>query len=122
MGTLLSSAVPRLRCPEEANLRAPESVVSLHVGFIRAGADVIETAITAVRRVSSLPVVALLTFDEDGTTLSGLSARAAAERLVALGVAAVGANHGAGPHAALNALELMKADGRPLAAMPNLGL
>src|SRR5712691_5814270 len=43
MGALLSSAVPRLRCPEEANLRAPDAVVSLHVGFIRAGADLIET-------------------------------------------------------------------------------
>src|SRR5690349_16338565 len=43
MGTLVSSAVPRLRCPEEANLRAPESVLSLHLGFIRAGAEVVET-------------------------------------------------------------------------------
>ena len=43
MGALISGAVPRLRCPEEANLRAPESVVSLHVGFIRAGAELIET-------------------------------------------------------------------------------
>src|ERR671937_548038 len=34
MGALVSSAVPRLRCPEEANLRAPESVVSLHAGSI----------------------------------------------------------------------------------------
>src|SRR4030081_550570 len=43
MGTLVSSAVPRLRCPEEANLRAPESVVSIHLGFVNAGADGIET-------------------------------------------------------------------------------
>src|SRR3954467_2672716 len=43
MGMLVSSAVPRLRCPEEANLRAPESVVTLHTSFIRAGADLIET-------------------------------------------------------------------------------
>jgi len=43
MGTLISSAVARLRCPEEANLRAPESVLSLHLGFIRAGAELIET-------------------------------------------------------------------------------
>src|SRR3954451_4549844 len=43
MGTLLASAVPRLRCPEEADLRAPETVLSLHLAFIRAGADVIET-------------------------------------------------------------------------------
>src|SRR5436305_11988495 len=43
MGVLVSSAVPRLRCPEEANIRAPESVVSLHASFIRAGAELIET-------------------------------------------------------------------------------
>src|SRR2546423_13582286 len=43
MGVLVSSAVPRLRCPEEANLRSPESVVSLHASFIQAGAELIET-------------------------------------------------------------------------------
>ena len=43
MGVLISSAVPRLRCPEQANIRSPESVVTLHTSFIRAGADLIET-------------------------------------------------------------------------------
>ncbi|MFL5939961.1 MAG: homocysteine S-methyltransferase family protein, partial [Gaiellaceae bacterium] len=43
MGVLVTSAVPRLRSPEEANLKAPESVVTLHTSFIRAGADLIET-------------------------------------------------------------------------------
>src|SRR5215213_3130230 len=43
MGTLVSDVVPNLRCPEEANIRAPESVVSLHLSFIRAGAELIET-------------------------------------------------------------------------------
>jgi methionine synthase / methylenetetrahydrofolate reductase (NADH) len=43
MGSLITAAVPRLRSPEEANLRAPEAVVSLHVSFINAGADLIET-------------------------------------------------------------------------------
>src|SRR2546423_14882276 len=43
MGALLSAAVPRLRSPEEANLRAPEAVVSLHASFINAGAELIET-------------------------------------------------------------------------------
>src|SRR5215510_9915415 len=43
MGALLTSAVPRLRSPEEANLRAPEAVVSLHLSFIEAGAELIET-------------------------------------------------------------------------------
>jgi methionine synthase I (cobalamin-dependent) len=43
MGALLTAAVPRLRTPEEANLRAPDAVVSLHVSFINAGAELIET-------------------------------------------------------------------------------
>src|SRR3990170_6174539 len=42
MGALLTGAVPRLRCPEEANLRAPEAVVDLHLSFIAAGAELIE--------------------------------------------------------------------------------
>ena len=214
MGTLVSSAVSRLRCPEEANLRAPESVLSLHLGFIRAGADLIETntfganrlklaehflenelaainesavkiardarevsgrdvfvagsigplgeirgsreergpvfaqqaqllegrgvdlflietfydldelltAISAVRGVSSLPIVALLTFDEDAQTLSGTTARQAAAALVDHDVAAIGANHGLGLQAALRAIEQMGGDERPLAVMPNVGL
>ncbi len=43
MGALISGAVPGLRCPEEANLRAPESVVAVHAGYIAAGAELIET-------------------------------------------------------------------------------
>ncbi len=43
MGWLLTAEVPRLRSPEEANLRAPEAVVALHVSFINAGAELIET-------------------------------------------------------------------------------
>jgi methionine synthase / methylenetetrahydrofolate reductase(NADPH) len=42
-GALLTGAVPRLRCPEEANLKAPEAVIGVHRGFIRAGAELIET-------------------------------------------------------------------------------
>src|SRR5437763_2694716 len=213
MGALISAAVPRLRSPEEANLRAPDAVVSLHVSFINAGAELIETntfganrnklanhfleeelerinstavklardareiagkdvfiggsigplgqqavsrlrrrlfadqatilegrgadlfmietfydldelvdAIEAVRSVSSLPVVALLTFDEGAETLAGVTAREAAERLAQLDVAAIGANHGAGLLAALAALEQFQTDGLPLAALPNIGL
>jgi methionine synthase / methylenetetrahydrofolate reductase (NADH) len=215
MGALVSSAVPRLRAPEEANIRAPEAVVSLHVGFIRAGAELIETntfganrrklgrhlledeferinssavrlarearevtgsnvfiagsigplgdlgdvwpeersslfaeqaqilegrgadlfmietffdldelvvAVEAVRSVSSLPIVALLTFENEAETLAGVSARAAAEKLRELEVSALGANHGAGLQAALRAIEQMGGDGVPLAALPNIGL
>src|SRR6266536_1538014 len=143
MGALVTAAVPRLRCPEEANLRAPDAVVSLHVSFINAGADLIETnsfganrrklaqhfledelvdAVEAVRNVSSLPIVALMTFDEGAETLAGVRAADAARRLAGLDVAAIGANHGAGLMAALAALEEMRSDGKPLAALPNIGL
>ena len=217
MGVLVTGAVPRLRCPEEANLRAPEAVISLHVSFINAGADLIETntfganrrklaahfledeveainsaavklareareisgrdvfiagsigplgeltelsreyrsgifkeqaaalaargvdlfmvetffeldellvAIEAVREISSLPVVGMLTFDEQGETLGGVSAKQATEALAGTGLAAIGANHGAGIQAALTALNEMHATNGelPLAAMPNIGL
>jgi len=214
MGAVLASAVARLRCPEEANIRAPESVVDVHLGYIRAGAELIETntfganrpklaqhfleeeferinstgvrlarearevsgrdvfiagsigplgdselhgaepaalyaeqarvlegrgvdlfmaetffdlrdletAIAAIRSVSALPLVALMTFDSSGETLAGVAARVAGERLRGLGLAAFGANHGAGPAAALAALAEMQADGSVLAALPNVGL
>jgi methionine synthase I (cobalamin-dependent)/5,10-methylenetetrahydrofolate reductase len=43
MGSPLSAAVLRARCPEEANLLAPELVLRMHLEFIRAGADIIQT-------------------------------------------------------------------------------
>jgi methionine synthase / methylenetetrahydrofolate reductase(NADPH) len=202
MGTLITAAAGRgLRTPEEANLVASETVVSLHAGFIRAGAELIETntfganrgklgvhvladevgrinseavklarearemsgrdvfiagsigpggdaeqvealaargvdlfmvetfaeldellhTIDVVRGISSLPIVALLTFGADGETPAGTTAEEAARTLAGTDVAAVGANHGAGPQAALTALSGM-ADGKPLAALPNVGL
>src|SRR5438046_10603725 len=84
--------------------------------------DELEAAIEAARSVSSLPIVATLTFDEGAETLAGVTAAEAAERLRPLDLAAIGANHGAGLHAALAALEAMGLDGAPLAALPNVGL
>ena len=84
--------------------------------------DELVVAVEAVRRVSSLPIVALLTFDDEAQTLAGVTAREAADRLRDAGVAAIGANHGAGLQAALRAIEQMGGDGLPLAALPNIGL
>ena len=55
MGVLISSAVPRLRCPEEANIRSPESVVTLHTSFIRAGADLVQLYSCMVYEGPALP-------------------------------------------------------------------
>ncbi|MBV8065797.1 MAG: bifunctional homocysteine S-methyltransferase/methylenetetrahydrofolate reductase, partial [Actinobacteria bacterium] len=84
--------------------------------------DDLEAAVAAIRSVSSLPVVALMTFDADGETIAGVSAHEAGERLRALDIAAFGANHGAGPAAALRALGDMASEGCVLAALPNVGL
>ena len=73
-------------------------------------------------RVSSLPIVALLTFDDEAEITGGVGAETAAQRLAGLGVAAIGTNHGAGPTVALRALRGMKDAGLPLAALPNIGL
>jgi methionine synthase I (cobalamin-dependent)/5,10-methylenetetrahydrofolate reductase len=84
----------------------------------------LEAAIAAVQEVSSLPVVAQLTFDEDAETLAGVPAREALERLRSAGVAAIGANCGLGPQAALAAISEMaaRANGVTLTAQPNVGL
>ncbi len=84
--------------------------------------DEIQDAIEAVRSVSRLPIVALMTFDESAETLAGVTAREAAERLRTLDVAAIGANHGSGLLAALAALEQMRDGDLPLATLPNIGL
>src|SRR6201995_5958199 len=83
-------------------------------------------AVGAVRSVSGLPIVALMSFDSDAVTMGGIHASTAAARLAQLDVAAFGANHGRGPAAALAALAEMAPDrtgtARPLAALPNIGL
>ncbi|HSI98449.1 MAG TPA: bifunctional homocysteine S-methyltransferase/methylenetetrahydrofolate reductase, partial [Gaiellaceae bacterium] len=84
--------------------------------------DELLTAISAVRSVSSLPIVSLLTFDEDAQTLGGVTAGDAAAALASEDVAAIGANHGAGLQAALRAIEQMTGNGKPLAVLPNVGL
>jgi homocysteine S-methyltransferase len=84
--------------------------------------DDLATAVDAVRSVSQLPVVALMTFDGDAQTLAGVSAQDAAARLRELDVPVFGANHGAGPTAALHALAEMQTPGARLAALPNVGL
>src|ERR671936_189524 len=77
-------------------------------GLLEGGADllIVETfgdveelalAVEGIRAACDLPVVAQLTFDEDGLTLAGQTAAAALERLRDLDVQVVGANCGLGP-------------------------
>ena len=86
--------------------------------------DELCAAVAAVREVSSLPIVAQLTFDEDAETLAGVPAHEAGKRLHGAGIAAIGANCGLGPQAALEALSELAggSNGLALTAQPNVGL
>src|SRR5438552_6187357 len=75
MGALISAAVPRLRCPEEANLRSPESVISVHVGYIRAGAELIETNTFGANR----PKLAAHFLEEEFEKINSTAVRLARE-------------------------------------------
>lgn len=82
-----------------------------------------EQAILAAREVApTLPVIAMVTVDEDANCLDGSSPETAAARLAAAGADAIGCNCSAGPATVLTAIERMSAvTGLPLAAMPNAG-
>ena len=99
-----------------------------------AGADllVIETmmslqetraAAIAAMEVSSLPVMATLTFETDGRTLFGSDARSAAIALTSLHVDAIGANCSTGPDQMCEVIRAMaEVTELPLIAKPNAGL
>ncbi|HUZ83772.1 MAG TPA: bifunctional homocysteine S-methyltransferase/methylenetetrahydrofolate reductase [Gaiellales bacterium] len=218
MGSLVSAAVPGAHCPEEANASHPERVLALHVDFIRAGADLIQTntyganpvklgvhrledafaelneagvkiarearevagrdvliagsigplgtsveilggaaadaaaryaeqasllagrgvdllvletftsleelvvAFQAARAGSGLPIVAEVTVQDDGETVTGASGGEVAETLSRLGAAAVGVNCSLGPQSALAGLRAMRGASVPLWVRPNAGL
>jgi homocysteine S-methyltransferase len=100
-----------------------------------AGADllIIETmpalneareALTAAREIApDLPVLVMVTVDDDSNCLDGSTPEQAAARLTEWGAGAIGVNCSTGPATVLTAIEAMrKATTLPLAAMPNAGM
>ncbi|OGF15371.1 MAG: bifunctional homocysteine S-methyltransferase/methylenetetrahydrofolate reductase [Candidatus Eisenbacteria bacterium RBG_16_71_46] len=82
-------------------------------------------ALRSVRRVSlGLPVIAQMTFGQDGKTLYGHTPTLAVGALKQAGANVVGVNCGVGPQATLEVLEevLAAAGDTPVSAMPNAGL
>jgi methionine synthase / methylenetetrahydrofolate reductase(NADPH) len=82
-------------------------------------------ALRAVRRVSlEVPVIAQMTFGQDGKTLYGHAPALAVPALRQAGADVVGVNCGVGPQATLEVLEemLQVAQDMPVSAMPNAGL
>jgi homocysteine S-methyltransferase len=100
-----------------------------------AGADliIIETmpalneareALAAAREVApDLPVLVMVTVDDESNCLDGASPAQAASLLTEWGAGAIGVNCSTGPATALTTIEAMRAATTlPLAAMPNAGL
>ncbi len=95
-------------------------------GFILetfADLDELHQAFLAVREVSDLPIVAQVTFGEDGSTAYGHDPEHVARTLDGWGADVIGVNCSVGPQGVLEAIERMaRATARPLSAQPNAGL
>jgi methionine synthase I (cobalamin-dependent)/5,10-methylenetetrahydrofolate reductase len=78
--------------------------------------------IDAVRMLSNLPIIAQMTFAEDGRTLTGVTPQEVAARLGSLGVDVIGMNCSIGPLTSLDILRTFSPlVGVPLAIQPNAG-
>ncbi len=89
-----------------------------------------DCAIAAARACSDLPIVAMMTFAEDGRTLSGRTPEEIVRELAARQIEVIGANCSVGPQRVLGVIRAMRAEierlpeGTPapfLACMPNAG-
>src|SRR5271167_3878133 len=79
-------------------------------------------AVDAIRSFSRLPIVAQLTYSEEGTAFGGTRPRDAWEKLKEKNIQAIGANCTVGPQLLLPILhELAACATLPLSAMPNAG-
>jgi homocysteine S-methyltransferase len=120
---------------DEARVAFAEQIAVLAEGGPGIGVDllIIETmpalnearqALEAAKSVAPhLPVLVMVTVDDDGNCLDGSSAAQAAALLTEWGASAVGVNCSTGPTTVLTAAEAMRAATTlPLAAMPNAGL
>jgi methionine synthase I (cobalamin-dependent)/5,10-methylenetetrahydrofolate reductase len=114
---------------------AREAFVEQIGGLVEGGVDLIlietvsalneaEQAILAAKSAApSLPVLVMVTVDEDANCLDGSSPETAAARLTEWGADAIGCNCSTGPATVLTAIERMAgASSLPLIAMPNAGM
>lgn len=107
-----------------------EAGVDLLVIETMGSLDEMECAIDAARACSDLPIVAMMTFAEDGRTLSGRSPEEIVHSLAGRRVEVIGANCSVGPQRLLGVIRTMSeaiqrlSEGTPapfLACMPNAG-
>jgi methionine synthase / methylenetetrahydrofolate reductase(NADPH) len=82
-----------------------------------------EQAVRAVRDITGVPVLAMMTVQDDGKSRHGADVEEIVDRLNALPVDALGFNCTVGPRAMLDFIErAVRRTGKPVAVMPNAGL
>jgi methionine synthase I (cobalamin-dependent)/5,10-methylenetetrahydrofolate reductase len=82
-----------------------------------------EALLAAEETAPQLPVLVMVTVDDDSNCLDGSSPQQAAALLTEWGAGAIGVNCSTGPSTVLTAIEAMRAvTSLPLAAMPNAGM
>jgi methionine synthase / methylenetetrahydrofolate reductase(NADPH) len=118
----LSSAVLRDAFREQVHALA-EAGVDLIILETFGNLEELLEAISAAREAApALPVIAQMTFLEDGRTLAGETPAEVAVKVDGLGLAALGANCTHGPQGLLEILsELSRHTSLPLSAQPNAG-
>src|ERR1700693_4981087 len=86
-------------------------------------AEELVAAVEAIRSFSQMPIVAELTYSEQGTTFGGTRPRDAWAILRERGIQAIGANCSVGPQDHLRILQQLAevAGSFPMSAMPNVG-
>ena len=82
-----------------------------------------EALLAAQETAPDLPVLVMVTVDDESTCLDGSSPQQAAALLTEWGASAIGVNCSTGPSSVLTAIEAMRgATSLPLGAMPNAGM
>ena len=101
--------------------QAPVDILILETVMSLAEAE--QALLAAQEAAPAIPVVVMVTVDEDSLCLDGTLPETAAARLAAWGADGVGVNCSTGPAAVLSAVESMAAATHlPLFAMPNAGM
>ena len=128
VGPVMSAAAPRIPYRDrEPILREQIAALASWVDLIMletfGDIESLEQAATVALAECDLPVVAQLTFGDDGRTLRGEEPREAAAALAALKVAAIGANCTVGPAVLLEVVaELAAGCTLPISVQPNAGV
>ncbi|MGB9912025.1 MAG: bifunctional homocysteine S-methyltransferase/methylenetetrahydrofolate reductase [Candidatus Kapaibacteriota bacterium] len=84
--------------------------------------DELKQAVISARKITDIPIIAQVTIDEDGNTLTGTSPETTIAELEATGADVVGVNCTVGPQVMLNWLEQVRNHTSfPISIMPNAG-